>query len=142
MDDPIARFERSHRELEAWIAVLAEKPADAGARAELLGFLEGAMLGHEDDEETSLFPRLAHLPELAQTIAMLREEHRSQGNLQRALREAHDETSVARALAGLQASYARHFALEESVVFPATRAALDGDALRAMTAEMAARRGR
>jgi hemerythrin-like domain-containing protein len=141
VDDPIDQFERSHRKLEERMAELARSPFDPKARTDFIGFLERSVRRHEDDEEASLFPRLAHMTELAQTIAMLREEHRAEGDLQRALCDAKDEPTATRALDVLRAAYARHITLEESVLFPAARGALDEGVLRAILDEMQARRG-
>ena len=142
VDDPMDQLERSHRKLEERISELARSPADAEARADFFGFLERSVRRHEDDEEASLFPRLAHVAELAATIATLRQEHQAQAELQRVLRDANDAPSAGLALEALRAAYARHITLEESVLFPAARRALDEDAMRAMMVEMQARRGR
>jgi hemerythrin-like domain-containing protein len=142
MDDPFEQLARCHRKLEERIEDLARTPGDPDVRADFFGFLDRSIRRHEDDEELSLFPRLADVEELAGTIAMLREEHRAQGDLQRVLREALDEPSMIRALDALRASYARHLHLEESVLFPAAKKALSEDAVRTMMDEMQARRGR
>ena len=92
-DDPFAQLERCHRRLEERIAELARAPGDPDARARFFEFLDRSIRRHEDDEEESLFPRLAGVAELAPVIASLRAEHRAQVARQRALREATDEAT-------------------------------------------------
>lgn len=167
MNDPFEQLLRSHRRLEerldeltAALATLGEAREDAATIEaaiavvdDVLGFFARAVRRHEQDEESSLFPRLRGLTELGPTLAKLADEHREHEDLQRGLdgalaaftslaaaerEEARAQLEdIARALV---AAYRAHVALEEGTVFPAARAALDSDALDAIAREMEARR--
>jgi hemerythrin-like domain-containing protein len=140
--DPIAQLESSHRKLEERMAELARTPGDDQAREDFLGFVERSVRRHEEDEEESLFPRLAHVAELRAAIASLRDEHHAHVALHRALRDAKDDAGAAEALELLRRAYAKHVQLEESVLFPGARLALDRATLAEVMREMQARRGR
>lgn len=148
-DDPFAQLLRSHRRLEERLAELegaADRLArgeDAEARrviAEVLGWLGRAIKRHEEDEERSLFPRLAGDATLAPLIARLTDEHRAQDALAAQLAAGGPAVAVAETARRLARSYAAHVALEETALFPACRARLSPADLAAIAAEMSARR--
>ncbi|MBX3186318.1 MAG: hemerythrin domain-containing protein [Labilithrix sp.] len=165
--DPFAQLERSHRRLEERLSDLADVATRAraeggeGARLDreaialardVAGFFARAVRRHEEDEESSLFPRLRERAELAPLLARLAEEHREHASLHARLDRALDgldrdppdagalEELVATsdALAG---AYRAHLDDEEKTLFPAARAALDAAALDAIAREMSDRRG-
>jgi hemerythrin-like domain-containing protein len=140
-DDPFAQLERCHRRLEERLAAFARAPGDADERAKLFDFLGRSIRRHEDDEEASLFPRLAAATELAPVIASLRKEHEIQNERQRALREAKGEEETVRALRALDEGYRAHIQEEEKTLFPAARRLLDAEGTRGLAREMQARRG-
>ena len=114
---------------------------------EALAFIDRALRRHEDDEERSLFPRLARVPQLAGLLDRLTVQHRDQTAIVEELRAelaaaTPDERKLRDVVARLDAAYREHIAVEERELFPAARAALDDDARAAMAEEMQARRGR
>lgn len=163
--DPFEQLERSHRRLEERLDDLAAVAREAketgrvdayrldGVR-EVVGFFARAVRRHEDDEESSLFPRLAGVPDagLHATIEKLAAEHREHEALHGALDRvvgvldgapedaaAIDELDrVSRALA---TAYRTHIEEEEKTLFPAARVALEASAVDAMAREMDGRRG-
>jgi len=151
--DPFDQLLRSHRRLEERLTDLPVAAADlAGPRRdEALAYIEDtlawmgrAVRRHEDDEETSLFPRLAGRSEIEPLIRKLAEEHKLHEKLQDELR-AVAATDAARAktiVDELVAAYATHIKEEEEQLFPAARTLLAPADLAAMAAEMDARRGR
>jgi len=151
-EDPFDQLLRSHRRLEERLEGLTlaaadlDTPKSAEAReyiTETLAWIERAVRRHEEDEERSLFPRLAHLPELAAPIATLSGEHRHHEQLAAALGPALADPAAARAIVSqLRDAYRAHIELEERTLFPAARAALDAAGRAALSAEMNARRGR
>ncbi|HUH02343.1 MAG TPA: hemerythrin domain-containing protein [Kofleriaceae bacterium] len=159
--DAMEMLERCHHQLDQRLATLREA---AGALAtggtesdlddihEVLRFLERGAVRHVDDEEQSLFPRLADHPPLAAVIATLRGQHRQHEQLHAELAELAPALmlpcppEVAAALASIAdrliAEYAAHVELEDRELLPAARAVLDAAELETMLAEMQARRGR
>ena len=73
--DPFEQLVRSHRRLEeclaALVAIASSESIDAGAVGEVFEFLTRQGRRHEDDEEQTLLPRLAHVPELEGVLATL-----------------------------------------------------------------------
>jgi hypothetical protein len=156
---PFAMLRSSHRRLEERLADLEaaaealrdpERAADAIAACEsVLGFFGRGVARHEEDEERSLFPRLAHLSPLAPVIAALHAEHEEQrllagdlGAIVEGLAYDPDPRALVGLTQSLRASYTRHLAREETELFPAAEALLSPDDLAAMLGEMDARRGR
>lgn len=159
--DAMEMLERSHHQLEQRLATLrnaARALAGGGTEANLedvrdvLRFLERGAVRHVDDEEQSLFPRLAAHEPVADVIQTLRGQHRDHERLHAELAELSPALllpcppEVAAALTSiadrLTAEYAAHLELEDRELLPAARAVLDPDQLEAMLAEMQARRGR
>jgi iron-sulfur cluster repair protein YtfE (RIC family) len=164
-DDPFAQLERSHRRLEERLDELRDAARDGAPTADALETLRGvaayfarAVPRHEEDEEKSLFPRLAASSAgdaLAPLLARVTEEHRAHEGLHARLaslvaeREASASGVPSQALASaleelaeaLIRAYHTHVDEEERVLFPAARAALDDAAKAAIAHEMDARRG-
>jgi hemerythrin-like domain-containing protein len=93
------------------------------------------MKRHDEDEERSLFPRLAGIAALADVIAKLEAQHVEQRALTERLAKGED---VAAALID---AYRTHIDLEDRVLFPAAREALTSEDIAAIAEEMEARRG-
>ena len=151
--DPLMQLERCHRRLEEACDALgpATETEDRKATIEdVAAFLERQIRRHEDDEESSLFPRLASKPELADDLAKLTKEHAHHDELRRRFRDASatldgpkpNWPELCQVADELVRSYRDHIALEETRLFPAARAALSPEDLAAMRTEMDARRGR
>lgn len=149
--DAFGMLRNSHRRLRERLGELraaSEAPLDAEARGtidDVLGFFERAVARHEADEEASLFPRLAGVPELAVIAATLAEEHARQADLVEAVGyafDAHDDETLRRLVGELVASYESHLTIEDERLFPEAERHLDADARAAMLAEMDRRRGR
>jgi len=164
--DPFTQLGRSHRRLEERLDELVQASA-AALSAETLatarevardvaGFFARAVQRHEEDEESSLFPRLRAHSELAPLLDKLAREHREHQALHGRLDDALSALGAAgdshaaggeamRELAdvtdALVRAYRTHIEEEERVLFPAARAALDDAAIAAIGAEMEARRG-
>lgn len=154
--DPFEQLTRSHRRLEERLADLSET-----ARAEVLDevavrdvseFLARQVQRHEEDEEKSLFPRLATLPELADVIAQIAKEHLAHHALHERLERivrafdfakptAEHRAELTTIADALEDAYRTHIDLEEAVVFPAARRTLGPRDLEAIGEEMQARRG-
>ena len=157
--DPFEQLERSHRRLEerledlTWIAREARgAAADVDAVRDVAAFFTRAVRRHEEDEESSLFPRLRESAELAPLLEQLAAEHRAHLTLHARLeplittldRTPDDAAAIAelaQVAEALVSAYRAHVDAEERTLFPAARAALDADALAAMSLEMQARRG-
>lgn len=124
------------------------------AAADVVRYFDRAAPHHHEDEEQHIFPRVLTL---AQDAAVRAAVLRLQGDHQAmerhwarlrtplaALARGHadafgpEQLESARLFTSL---YASHMQLEDNVVFPAVVGLLDDDALRAMGAEMASRRG-
>lgn len=157
--DPLEKLTAAHRRLEENLndlARAAQTLSSARTREEgleivssVIAYLERAVTRHEEDEERSLFPRLAVLEPIAPTIARLREEHVAHERAVDALRAviardggAGAPEALPQLIASLRASYDRHIACEEQEVFPAARRFLQPSAIQSISAEMEARRGR
>lgn len=145
--DPFEMLERCHRRLEETLATLAGPSPSRQALDEALAFIDRAVKRHEDDEEQSLFPRLARVPQLAGLLDRLTVQHRDQTALIDELRmlldaPTPDNARLVDVVARLDAAYRAHITVEERELFPAAKAALDADDLGGMASEMDSRRGR
>jgi hemerythrin-like domain-containing protein len=154
-DGPFAQLERSHRRLEERLDDLARTSADetvdVGVVRDVAAFLARAVRRHEQDEEESLFPRLASRSELAPMLDGLTREHRQHEALHARLAalvgrlEAGDagaRSELDAVADALVRAYRAHIDEEERHLFPAARAALGDGALEEMAEEMQLRRGR
>lgn len=153
-DDPITQLERSHRRLEEACDALAvaEAARDIETVSDVCSFFGRQVRRHEEDEEGSLFPRLAAAgpsDEVRATLERLSAEHREHEALHRRLEDAlagrvegDAWTEIARIADLVTRAYRSHIEDEEKVLFPAARALLGADDLAAIRSEMDARRGR
>jgi hemerythrin-like domain-containing protein len=163
--DPFARLENTHRRIEERLATLerAASELDTVERMRALDdvydvvrFFSRAAARHHEDEEISLFPRLARLAcatELAPLLAALEAEHRAHDAVYAELSalvasfpsdvgpERSDEVRLATLARQLSEVYRAHIDREERELFPAARRALDEAACAEMASEMEARRG-
>ncbi len=154
-------LDRSHRKLErrlADLAAAARALADGTAtRVELFvarevrDYLERSAARHVEDEEQSIFPRLADEPRASALIAQLRAEHREHdalhaelAELLRRIERPRCPPALAKALVDvadrLSDAYDAHIAREDDELLPALPRWLDAGALEAVHAEMRARR--
>ena len=158
--DPFAQLERSHRRLEerledlTWAAREARSAAaDVDAIRDVAAFFARAVRRHEEDEESSLFPRVRGRAEIDPLLDRLATEHREHLALHARLDGIIEKLDVApdeataiadltEVAAALAYAYRSHIDVEERTLFPAARAALDGEALEAIAREMQERRGR
>lgn len=155
---PFTMLRSCHRRLEERLANLEEaaqalsdpaRVADALAACEsVLAFFGRGVARHEEDEEHSLFPRLAHVSALAPVIAALNAEHEEQrllafdlGAIVESLAYDPDPRALLSLTKSLRTSYARHLAREETELFPAAEKLLSPDDLADMLREMDTRRG-
>ncbi|MBX3204850.1 MAG: hemerythrin domain-containing protein [Labilithrix sp.] len=154
MHDPLAQLERSHRRLEEACEALsvAAREHDIETASDVCAFFARQVRRHEEDEERSLFPRLESAgasAELRALLARLTEDHRKHESLHARLEEAVSGrfegdvwSELSLVAASLTEAYRAHLEEEERELLPAAKALLATDALDAMSAEMAARRGR
>jgi hemerythrin-like domain-containing protein len=145
--DPFEQLERCHRRLEEACDALgpATEAEDRQTIEDVLAFLERQIKRHEEDEDDSLFPRLAGNTDLAGPIAQLAEEHKKHAALQAQLKAAlaaNDWPKLRQTADELARAYRDHIALEEGRIFPAAQAALTTEARTEMRREMDARRGK
>jgi len=159
--DVLAKLMNSHERLREELSFFAaaaaslesdhDDPEALGALRRSLDYFDRSVVRHEADEEKSLFPRLAHLPEAGAILAALAAEHASQ-------RRIHDELqtlvprdgTIARAAIprlaelsrALRESYDVHLAREEKELFPIAQRTFDEAAHTAIAQEMEERRGR
>ena len=153
-DDPIAQLERSHRRLEEACDALAVAATsrDIETVSDVCSFFARQVRRHEEDEETSLFPRLLAgeaRAEITKILARHSSEHREHEALQRRLEDAVAGrtdgdvwTEIERVADAITRAYRSHIDAEEQELFPAARAALGRDELASIQQEMDARRGR
>ncbi len=158
-NDPLEKLSSAHRSLEENLNDLARSAralSDPRGRAAALeglsgviAYFERSMCRHQEDEERSLFPRLAVLEAIAPTLDRLRQEHKAHQRAIDELRAALARDGGADAaevlpplIDNLRAAYQRHIACEEQEVFPAARRFLQSSAIYAIHNEMETRRGR
>ncbi len=163
-DEPFEMLEACHERVQRSLALLAKLIAHVEAHGhddksrsaalDVLRYFDLAAPHHHEDEERHVFPRLLAAGDAAvvQAVQRLRDEHARMGELWARLRpalQAWSEATVAGAVPddfradaqAFAALYAGHIPVEEGLVFPAARAGLGPDALRAMGEEMRGRRG-
>jgi len=157
-DEPFEMLDACHRRVERMLRLLERlrvhlgaHGADAAARdgaRDLLRYFDHAAPQHHEDEERHVLPRLraAGAGALAER---LHAEHEAMTTAWAALRRplvalAEGHGAGADALAGapaFAALYTGHLRAEDELAYPAVRAGVDAAGLRAIGAEMAARRG-
>jgi iron-sulfur cluster repair protein YtfE (RIC family) len=146
---------RSFHGLAVKLADTASPTPDeiTGAAASVIRYFTLALPLHVDDEERSILPRLrGRDPALDQALEAMRAEHRDiESGLAQVVhlcaqlrdapaRHAELRGALSRAAHALDGAWLRHLGAEEALVFPAMRALLDADAMRAILAEMRGRR--
>jgi hemerythrin-like domain-containing protein len=152
-----------HLRMRQFTALAAELAARPGATQDEVREVAGkvhryftvALPLHEEDEEASLFPRLLErAPELASTIAALREDHAAHARRVGALvavclelqtrpeRSDSLREELAAAAQALADAWKLHLTAEERDLFPAVRTALNDEERAAIREEMRARRAR
>lgn len=147
-----------HRQLCKLIDALATSAAyNDDSMAEVIGFLQHDMPLHVLDEEEDLFPllrrRAAPEDDLEHVLGVLSGEHKSDvdwiSKVLSGLLKAQAERKAPSLNPGLRALMAdfaaherKHIALENAVVLPIARLRLQPGDLRALSARLAARRGR
>ncbi|WP_437973571.1 hemerythrin domain-containing protein [Sorangium sp. So ce295] len=157
--DPLEKLAAAHRSLEENLNDLARAAralSDPRGRAAALeglssvvAYLERSMSRHREDEERSLYPRLAVLEAIAPTLDRLRQEHKAQQRAIDALRAAIERDggpeaveTIPQLIEDLRAAHQRHVESEEQEVFPAARRFLQASAKQGIWNEMETRRGR
>ncbi|WP_438004327.1 hemerythrin domain-containing protein [Sorangium sp. So ce321] len=158
-NDPLEKLAAAHRSLEENLNDLARAAralGEARGRAAALeglssvfAYFERSLSRHHEDEERSLFPRLAVLEAIAPTLDRLRQEHKAH---QRAINELRAAIArdggpepievIPQLIDELRAAHQRHVACEEQEVFPAARRFLQSSAMQGIMHEMETRRGR
>ncbi|MDR2154022.1 MAG: hemerythrin domain-containing protein [Burkholderiaceae bacterium] len=162
-DQPFEMLEACHERVQRSLDLLlrvrqhvARQGHDADSRravADVLRYFDLAAPLHHQDEELHLFPLLRAHPEppVRAAVVQLEKEHRRMDATWARLRAlllrwrddagppvaSADEDALIDAFIAL---YQDHVPLEETLVYPAARAALDTPALMNMGREMAARR--
>lgn len=164
-DDPLEMWQECHERVRRMCALLqrvqthvATHGADAQARdgaTSVLRYFNEAAPRHHADEEENLFPRLlqrvagrAEITDVVRTIEQLQQEHdvleSDWAQLKQSLEQitqgqaaALEPTLVERYATG----YTRHLKLEETVLAPALKSALNDADWSEIGAAMAARRG-
>ena len=150
------RIERSLQLLQRLRAHVAQHGADTQARQaarDVLRYFDLAAPQHHLDEERHVLPALAASgdAQLAALGERLHQDHRAMEAAWSAARPLllalaegtleHFDAAQEQLLAGFAALHAAHLQAEEQAAFPAATARLDAAALRAMSQDMARRRG-
>lgn len=160
---PLGLMKDCHRRIERFLGALGRLaeaggvlgPEERNALEASLRYFREAAPHHTADEEDSLFPRMRAVggPEAEEALRRLEEDHVRAGLLhaetdalfQRWLTEGAlppEEFAVLRErMAGLEALYARHIAVEDAEIFPLAAQLLAPGELSEVGREMARRRG-
>ncbi|MBK0393558.1 hemerythrin domain-containing protein [Ramlibacter algicola] len=163
LDEPFAMLHACHERMQRTLALLgrleahvAEHGADEQARQaarDVARYFDNAAPQHHLDEERHVLPalRAGGDPALAVLAARLENDHRAMESAwaaARAVLQQIADGTLARldpeqeqSLQSFTQLYAGHIAAEEGTAFPTAEARLDADAVRAMSADMRARRG-
>ena len=163
LDRPLDHLSACHRRieqrldtLERAIPVLWERRDEAlQAIHSALTFLNGSGVLHTEDEESSLFPRLAGKlsPDQAALVSALEYDHRAAhkiyGELQAAVERIQSRTECDAVLEAEYADivgrfcalYRRHIQQEDTQLIEMSRAVLSQEELGEISAEMKTRRG-
>ncbi len=163
-DDPIGMLADCHRRIERFLHVLCVVADRAQGRAlnteestsvqASLDYFRSGGLRHTADEEESLFPRLRAVlndTDLAE-IAALESDHQKAAQLHAETEDLYTKWMKHGSLHGgndaklisitsrLRQLYAEHIKIEETVVFPHAKRALDSPTIEAIGRELHARR--
>ena len=154
---PIARLEHSHRRLEQELENLGARVESISrgqaleeswsAISEVVDYLHRSVVRHEEDEEQSVFPRLASHPTLRPLLQRLRDDHASQQKLVARLAQLVEQQELATTPARLErtsqrlvAAYLDHIAREDRQLLPAISRHCSAAEQAQMGEEMGARR--
>lgn len=141
-----------HRLREHLILHGADEQAREAAR-DVMRYFDRAAPEHHRDEELHVFPALVALCDAATQalVARLRDDHLQMESRWKAVRPVLDaiaqgaRSSLSSAddadLDAFVSLYAGHIEAEETLAYPVARARMAGEALRAMSRDMMARRG-
>jgi len=167
-DQPIDLMRDCHRRIEKFLGILLRIVSETRGGAlndehqraleSALRYFKNAAPWHTRDEEDSLFPRMREMNDPRVHAALARIEalesdhqnadawHTEADRIGRRWleRSALDASSVARlseVLEKLQATYQRHIAEEDDVIFPLAERTLSSHQIAAIGREMAERRG-
>lgn len=141
LDAPIEHLLACHRRIEQKLDLLlraVDAPGDEIAR--VFHFFDTNGLLHTQDEEESIFPRLAPRVSASETALLdsLHAEHESIEALYARVAAGDHSMDTVRELV---ARYHAHIAREDSELVSVMRRCLDEDDLRAISQEMKQRRG-
>lgn len=169
--EPLALLRDCHRRIEHFLNVLllvTEQahggpltPSQREALVTALRYFREGAPRHTQDEELSLFPRMRQLASPSaealrsawEQMAALEMDHRraeaahaeveqlAQGWLDHNQLNAPETERLTLLLRELRQTYASHIRLEDEQIFPLAGRLLDGETLKTIGAEMAARRG-
>jgi hemerythrin-like domain-containing protein len=159
-DQPFEMLEACHDRVRRMLGLLERLAAHlpvhgcdaqaAQAARDVMRYFDIAAPAHHEDEEHHVLPRLRAAGDEAFAAQIEQEHHelhRQWAGLRRTLAEVAAGTWVGSGPADFvpwqqyAALYRAHAASEEALAFPAVRAGLDDETLRAMGQEMAERRG-
>jgi iron-sulfur cluster repair protein YtfE (RIC family) len=153
----LERLDRCHRRLEERLEELTDS-ADKISRGkslarswesvgDVLDYLQRAIVRHEEDEEASVFPRLATHPALRPLLNRLRGDHESQRKLVGRLAKLVDDHEspdsalrLKKVSAALSTSYLDHIKREDHQLLPAIARHISAEEQEAIALEMAERR--
>ena len=158
LDQPLAMLRACHERILRQCATLTRlaahlrsdglTPAARQAAADVVRYFSTAGRHHHEDEERDLFPRLRTHPDLAGLLAALASDHQRMEALWAGLapllsapETILDVDSFEKLVADFSALYASHIQTENHQRLPRAEQLLPEDALRQITAGMAARRG-
>jgi len=153
--EPLGLLTDCHRRIESALRVLQDaakgpaSPERASGVRRALEFLRVSAPKHTADEEESLFPRLRALGEPLVELDALEAEHEQADALHEELDQLGEAWLAGSAsprlrecLAELAELYARHIAVEETIVFPLAKQRLALAEQEIVRDEMKARRAR
>lgn len=162
-DTPFEMLEACHERVQRTLALqgrlcehLQAKGCDDAAQSaarDVLRYFDIAAPLHHEDEERHVFPALHGCPDpqVRAAVRRLQDEHLAMGERWALARTALLALADGRitafsgaqeaALTAFSAGYAEHIDIEETLVYPAARAAMDSAALQAMALDMKRRRG-
>lgn len=161
VEQPFEMLAACHERVERMLALLARLGEHLGAQGvdaqaqqaaiDVMRYFDLAAPHHHEDEERHLFPRLRQAGH-DDLVDRLQRDHLAMGRAWAALRVELD--AIARAdwaparlaafgadCAAFDTLYRGHLAAEDGQAFPLARQIVDADALRAMSDDMARRRG-
>jgi hemerythrin-like domain-containing protein len=160
-DEPFEMLEACHERLDRMLGLLGrlrghlravgnDVQAQQAAR-DVMRYFDTAAPQHHRDEELHVFPVLLGLPDMVELVSRLQQDHMAmesrwvmvrslleevESGMRRSFNEADDKV-----IDSFVDLYAGHIAAEEGTAFPLASSNIDPERLRAMSRDMAARRG-